>query len=54
MFSWKNIFHGLLFPFLDYKMVGKRYLKFHFDIRELLYKLRIGKETNGQDRIYAS
>ena len=37
---------------LDFKVIGKRYLKFPFDIRELLYKWRIGKETNRQNIIY--
>ena len=33
---------------LDSKVIGKRYLKFSFDIRELLHKLRIGKEKTVQ------
>ena len=33
---------------LDSKVIGKRYLKFPFDIRELQYKVRIGKEKTGK------
>ena len=35
-------------------VIGTRSLKFPFDIRELPYKLRTGKETNRQSSIYAS
>ena len=38
---------------LDSKVTGKRYLKFSFDITELPYRLKIGKETSQQNGIYA-
>ena len=53
MFPQKNIFHGLL-SLIDSRVIGKRYLKFSFDIRELPYKLRIGKKPNQQNNISAS
>ena len=42
------------YSFLDSEVIGKRYLKFPFDIRELPYKLRIGKVTDWQNSIFAS
>ena len=36
------------YSLLDSKVIGRRYLKFPFDIRELPYKLRIGKEKRGK------
>ena len=55
-----NYFKNSFFPStisewnnLDCK-IRKRYLKFPFDIRELPYKLRIGKETNWQNSIFKS
>ena len=49
MFLRKNILHGLLFPFRFYS----DWEKFPFDIMELPYKLRIGKETNRQNSTFA-
>ena len=53
-FPLGKIFLIVFYSYLDSKVIGKRYLKFPFDIRELPYKLRIGKETNRQSSIYAS
>ena len=53
MFS-RKIFFMVPYSLLDSKVIGKRYLKFPFDIRELPYKLRTGKETNRQKSIYVS
>ena len=43
------IFFMACYSLLDSKVIGKRCLKFAFDIRELPYKLTIGKETNRCD-----
>ena len=48
------MFFMVCYSVLDYKVIGKRYLKFPFDITEFPCKLRIGKETNRQNSIYAS
>ena len=42
------------YSLLDSKVIGKIYLKFPVDIRKLPYKLRIVKEKNRQNSIYAS
>ena len=42
----EKIFFMVCYSLLDYKVIGERYLKFPFDIRELSYKLRLGEETN--------
>ena len=42
------------YSLLDSRVIGKRYLRFLLDISELQYKLRIGKETNWQNSIFAS
>ena len=52
MFLPKNILHGLLFPFRFYSDWEE--LKFPFDNRGIPCKLKIGKETNRQNSIFAS
>ena len=54
MFSRKKYFFMVCYSLLDSKVIGKRYLKFPFNIRELLYKLRIGKKKTLQNSIYPS
>ena len=49
-----KIFFLVLYSLLDSKVIGKRYLKFLFDIRKLPYKVRIAKEANRQNSIYTS
>ena len=39
---------------LESKVISKRYLKFPFDIGELRYKFKIGKEKTWQNNIYTS
>ena len=52
MFSRKNIVHGFFFP-CRFQSDWEE-MKLTFDIRELPYKLRIDKETNRQNSIFAS
>ena len=53
MFS-RKVFFMVCYLVLNYKVIGKSYLKFPFDIREFPYKLRIDEETNRQNIIYAT
>ena len=50
----EKILFMVSYSLLDSKVIWTRYLKFPLGISELPYKLRIGKETNQQNSIYAS